>query len=197
MRTRRPLPPFVGLDLSLTAPAACCIPRGWRIGDWGALDVVAWEPPKVEDQGDQGALYARLTWIVDAVAKFVSRSTIHEVPPVRPVVSAEQYAFSRSSSSVTKLAELGGAVRVDLWRRRIVVCPLVASSARKLLLGKLPKKGAKDATQFALWEAGAPKTWSGDILDSFAISNLALSDYGAPALTLATGAGPGSRGIGC
>lgn len=179
MRTRRAVPPVVGLDLSLTAPAACLIPSGWQIGDWADLEVAAWSPPAPEEPDNLDALYRRLSWITSAVVEFCARRA-------RPVVAVEQYAFSRSSSSVTKLAELGGCVRVALWQDGIVARPLVAASARKLLLGKLPRKGAKDATQIALWGAGCPKAWSGDVLDAFACANLALSDLGVPALTLAT-----------
>ena len=170
--------PVIGLDLSLTAPAACRIPVGWEIGDWSALEVAAWQPPAPAGPDDLDGLYRRLSWITSAVSEFCARRT-------RPVVAIESYAFAARSSSVTKLAELGGCVRVILWQSGIVARPITASSARKLLLGKLPRKGAKDAAQLALWGAGCPKSWSGDVLDALTIANLQLSDLGAPALTLA------------
>ena len=192
MRTRRAIPPCVGLDLSLTGPAAAFIPGGWEIGDWRDLEVAAWQPPVPEDPNDLNALYWRLAWIRDRVCEFVDRKAV-------PVVAIESYAFAARSSSVTKLAELGGVVRVALWERGIVARSITASSARKLLLGKLPRKDAKTATHAALYGAGCPKAWSGDVLDAIAIANLMLSDQGAPALTLAGGRGtlePGFRG-GC
>ena len=186
MRTRRSVPPCVGLDLSLTAPAACRIPPGWEIGDWGALDVEAWEPPAApEDPLDYDALYFRLSWITRRVVDFCLPLSVTAGVERRPVVAIENYGFSRRSSSVTKLAELGGAVRVALWDAGIIARPITASAGRKLLLGKVPVKGQKARAQAALWGAGCPKTWSGDVLDAFACANLALSDQGVPALTLA------------
>lgn len=180
MRARRVASPIVGLDLSLTGPAACWIPSGWEIGDWSALKVEAWKPalPKSPDNLDE--LYFRLAWITHRVRDFVTAKSKE-----RPAyVAVEGYAFAAHSSSVTKLAELGGAVRVALWEAGFLAHPVTASAARKFLLGKLPKKDAKVATHLALWGAGAPKEWSGDVLDAFACANYALSDQGVPAMTL-------------
>ena len=190
MRTRRAVPPCVGLDLSLVAPAACRIPSGWEIGDWGALDVMAWEPPPVPEvvpgaPPDHDALYCRLSWIARRVVEFCLPLSVAAGIEPRPVVAIENYGFSRKSSSVTKLAELGGAVRVALWDQGIVARPITASAGRKLLLGRVPVKGQKARAQAALWAAGCPKVWSGDILDAFVCANTLLSDQGAPALTLA------------
>jgi hypothetical protein len=181
----------VGLDLSLTGPAACCIPPGWEIGDWSALDVEAWMP-EVPAKDDLAGLYRRLSWIVDRVVAFVARASLPDRwvggpygAGGRPAVAVEAYAFAARSSSVTKLAELGGAVRVALYSRGIIAVPVTASEARKLVLGKLPRKDQKTAVQAALWAAGCPKEWSGDVLDSFAVANAARSNLGGIALTLA------------
>ena len=107
MRTRRAVPPIIGLDLSLKAPAACKIPSGWRIGDWSALQVVAWEPPVPEDAEDHDALYYRLSWIVRRVVEFCLPLSVTAGIESKPIVRVEEYGFSRRSSSVTKLAELG------------------------------------------------------------------------------------------
>lgn len=177
--------PAIGLDLSLTAPAACLIPPRWRLGYWWSLDVVAWDPPG--DMLDEQARIRRVEWIVDRVDEFVAKAALrvvvgHAAPPA---IFIEGYAFSRSSSSVTKLAELGGAVRVDLRRRGFVARSVTASAARKLLLGRLPKREAKNATHGALRAAGVPPAWSGDVLDAFVVANFGLTELGLPALTLA------------
>lgn len=173
---RRREPSVVGLDLSLRSPAAVLIPAGWELGNWHELSWWSGNfPPPAP--GDLAGQYARLLHITKTVVDFVVGSGATDV-------FVENYAFSASSTSVTKLAELGGAVRVALWRAEHLVRPVVASQARKLLLGKLPKEGAKVAVQRALYAHGAPFT-NDDECDAFAVANLGLSELGLTAMTLA------------
>lgn len=186
MRTRREPPAVVGLDLSLTGPAAVAIPPRWVIGMWSALYAWTREYPPIKEGYEVGRA-ARLVEISAAVEEFILQVSVRRSCPV--VVYVENYAFQKRSSSVTKLAELGGAVRARLYQRApgLVPIPVVAASARKLLLGKLPQKEQKYAVQAAVFAAGAPKEWTEDVVDAFVVSNAGLSDLGFRHLCLFRG----------
>jgi Holliday junction resolvasome RuvABC endonuclease subunit len=166
----------LGLDLSLTSPGMCVIPCGWELGDWGGLHCFTWVP-EIFGQTERDRI-SRIVGIADFVFAYALQHHAEHV-------FVEQYAFSRSSSSVTKLAELGGAVRAKFyWEAQIVLQPVVASQARKLVLGKLPAKDAKKLTHMALASAGAGFE-NGDVADAFVVANFGLSELGLTALTLA------------
>lgn len=181
-RTRLARVSVLGFDLSLSAPAFCHIPAGWRIGNWEELraGTLALEEPKgtvlnIEQQ------YRRLVRIVAYVRSTVE---VHAFEGLHCFV--ENYAFSASSSSVTRLAELGGAVRVELVRMGHVLRPLSASTGRKLILGKVPQQDQKIATHAAIWKYGAKDVLkNGDEVDAFVTANAGLAELGQPFLSLA------------
>jgi Holliday junction resolvasome RuvABC endonuclease subunit len=164
----------VGLDLSLTRPAACAIPHDWEIGKWRDLAWTSLETEPVENEHDR---IVRIIKIVGHVRDFalVNRASNCFV---------EQYAFSRRSSSVTKLAELGGHARVEFLTYGRMLQTVVASQARKLLIGKLPPKNAKVMVQQALYAHGAPFP-NDDVCDAFVVANWGRSELGLTALSLA------------
>jgi hypothetical protein len=168
-------PVVLGLDLSLRQPAAVVIPFGWRLGDWPTLWRYSFA---TEDPKSDRERYQRIGGIVDRMAQFAhTRRVTHAY--------IEDYAYSRSSSSVTKLAELGGHARVEFLRRLgLVLHPVGEAQARRLLLGRLPPKDRKVAAQRALYAAGAPFA-NGDECDAFVVANFGLSEFGLTALTLA------------
>jgi Holliday junction resolvasome RuvABC endonuclease subunit len=98
-------------------------------------------------------------------------------------VFVEGYAFAAQSSSVTKLAELGGVVRVALHERGIDAVSVPSTSCRKLLLGKVPRNGAKVAVQQAVYAVGAPFD-NDDQVDAYCVANWGLSELGYTAMTL-------------
>lgn len=189
---RAPGPAVVGLDLSLTRPAACRIPGDWEVGDWSRVVVASWEPavPRGDGIDFERARIERLVEIADRVRAFVemgARSPGDREVVVEPRVDAvgiESYAYSSSSSSVTKLAELGGVVRVSLFSYGIVPVPVVAASARKLLLGKLPRADQKAWVQAALKRARAPFWEDDDQADAFCVANWLRAELGGVALVM-------------
>ncbi len=71
------------------------------------------------------------------------------------------------------------------WRElRVGLIPVHSASARKLLLGKLPRKDVKVFTQAKVYAMGAPMWWTGDMIDSFTIANYGRSQVGLPALSV-------------
>jgi Holliday junction resolvasome RuvABC endonuclease subunit len=165
----------LGLDLSLRRPAAVVIPAGWELGRWQDLKRLSFEPLEVASDRER---YMRVGGIV---ARMIVFAREHEVS----YAGVEDYAFSKSSSSVTKLAELGGHARVEFLRRMgLLLRPVAASQARRQLLGALPPKNAKILTQRALYAAGAPFA-NDDECDAFAVANFMLTELGLVALSLA------------
>lgn len=175
----------LGFDLSLTAPAAVAIPLNWRPGAWRS--VKSWlykipekERPSNDDTRGQYERYIKIAdWAVD-VAREVRASVRYGI---------ENYAFSRNNAQASRLMELGGIVRIQLYGAHAMIATVVsASSARKLLLGKVPRSDQKLAVQYALFNAaGAPKDWEENICDAFTVTNWMLTELGGKALLLHDG----------
>lgn len=167
----------LGLDLSLSRTGAVLIPTDWNPGDWSALKVFD-VTHDVPEKGDWRGQYARYLHFADVLVAWCEPWAIGRA-------FVESYAYSKFDQSGTKLHELGGVVRVCfLEKLDIVLEPVNESTARKILLGKLPKKGRKKVTEDALVVAGAGFR-NGDIADAFVIANFGLTEMGLTALTLA------------
>lgn len=175
---RKPRPrPVLGLDLSLRRPAACVIPEGWRVGDWKALHLLSFDG---EDSHDERSHYVRIIKIVGKMRDFMIAHGVGQED-----AWVEDYAYSRHSSSVTKLAELGGYARCEFLTYGRVLHAVPAASCRKLLLGKVPREGQKQAVQDAFRHVGAPFAEDGDLCDAVAVANYGMSEQGRVALCLA------------
>lgn len=87
-----------------------------------------------------------------------------------------------------RLAELAGAVKHAVYSLTGLECsPVNVNTARKYLLGKLPKKDRAVATHAALRRAGCPVLgdWStADMADSFAVASYGRTEIGLPGLVL-------------
>jgi len=157
---------IAGLDLSLTASAIVTVPTNWD-SDWKRVktNVVGRSLPR-------GAIDAdRIDRCVDIA------TTLARHAKQRGVKRAyiEGYAFSRTDQAHS-IGELGGIVRYLLAINGIEFVTANMNTARKLLLGKVPRKGPKEACWGALAAAGAP-AWSLDESDAFVCANLGLSEY--------------------
>lgn len=172
---------MIGLDLSLTAPAACYLPDNWTPGDWAAARVYHITPraPKNDDTRGHMKRYVEIAeWACSVIPRYSSQCSVW----------IEGYAFHMNNSQASRLMELGGVVRVGIFQGfGIVPETISASAARKVFFGnrKLPKSNVKQAVQLALFnEAGAPKSWTEDEADAFVVVNAALSRCGGTAVTL-------------
>jgi len=179
----------IGFDLSLTAPAAVALPLNWRPGDWSKVraSILHPEAPKTDDVRGQLERYLKVeVWAI-------ARCTGYNIAGI----FIEQYAYSKNNAHASRLMELGGTVRTALFESVGVVPVTVATaSARKLLLGEIPRGTGtqKPAVQDALFnKCKAPKTWGEDICDALAVANFGLSEMGGAALTLAQSRGPRRR----
>ena len=171
----------IGFDLSLTAPAGVALPLNWRPGDWRAVEY--WlDHPKAPKSDDQCGRLERYMYIGDQVRRFIEKVTSPTCRGLRGCY-IEQYAFSKNNAQASKLMELGGHVRVELYRQRGIIAETINTGpARKLLLGKVPKSDQKIAVQRFLFAARAPKAWEENICDAFVVANYGLSECGGVAL---------------
>ncbi|GAC1450170.1 MAG: hypothetical protein PVSMB8_09260 [Vulcanimicrobiaceae bacterium] len=185
----------VGFDLSLRAPAACMIPPGWDCSfTKSGIKVAHLNEDKGANLQHEKIRAYRIaqiaSWALDFIAKYDEEFETC-------VGYVEDYAFGSQSRSVTGLAELRGVVQNhmsecrDLPRRSFasrrdgLLIPVSSTAWRKMLLGKLPREGAKVVAQAAIYSAGAPHTWTGDECDAMGVANYGRTEHGMPALSLA------------
>lgn len=162
------MPAIMGLDLSVRAAAACIVPTDWG-GDWNRVitRVSGCALPR-------GATENERAWrCIDIAMNITGFANCFHVSQVW----IEGYAFGQNTAANT-LGEVGGVVRAELAKLQYSIRTANMSTARKLLLGKLPKKGAKVAAREALRAAGAPD-WTLDECDAFVAANLGLCERGA------------------
>lgn len=160
---------ILGLDLSIRAAAVVAVPSDWD-GRWSRVQsMVAGESLPKGATDNEHAL--RNQSIANAIIRFARR-----VGATHAYI--EGYAFSRRSSSVHQLAELGGVVRLELVRDGLEVATVNMGQARKLLLGKVPRESAKLAVYDAFIAAGR-RFESLDESDAMAIANYGCAQHGA------------------
>lgn len=182
----------VGIDQSTKRTAIVIIPPDWTIGAWDELLYrcveVEKEPAREEFQDAQlyyRARTQRLSVIAIRAGEYIRERT---GVSANARVFIEDYAYSMwgKSASVSLLVELRATIaHWMLVHRGIGVVPVVASSARKLLLGKCPQSDPKGFVQAAFKEVHAPFWDNDDLCDAMAVANFGLSELGRTALTLA------------
>lgn len=166
----------LGLDLSLRGAGLVAVPPDW-CGDWSriARATVGHSLTRDATEADRIGRLVRLS------AEVVAFAEAHRCK--RAVV--EQYAFTSRNAHSHALGELGGVVKVLLTARvGIPVDVVPPASARKLILGKLPRKDVKVATRAALTRMGMPTEWTNDEADAFVVANYVLAGNGGYALVV-------------
>jgi hypothetical protein len=120
---------LLGLDLSTRAAAAVAVPLDWG-GDW---ERVKWElsGEALERKAAESSRIDRCDRIARGIVRFARENGVTEA-------WIEAYAFNQREAAHW-LGELGGIVRLELLRAGVAVRSANMSTARKLVLGKLPK----------------------------------------------------------
>lgn len=156
----------VGIDPSLSKTAIAVCPLDWG-GDWTKVSIKEFP---TEPNGDgPAARVARCNKIASASVAWLTRL----MPPgTTPHTFIEDYAFGQAFRA-HHLGELGGTLRSAL----MVEHEVGIQSARKRLLGKAPRKGAKVKVYEALVAAGG-KFLSLDASDAMCVCNYGLSELG-------------------
>jgi len=160
----------VGLDLSTRGTAGVYLPPGWVPGDW---DVPTFRIGYEAKKGDHAKHAARLHDIAVATAHFVKKVGT-------PHVFVEDAIPAMSGSK--PLTELAGAVKARVWETCGLGCvPVNQSTARKLLLGKLPQKDRVLAVHGFLKQCGCP--WEdSDRGDALVIASWGRTELGMTGL---------------
>ena len=115
----------VGLDLSLASTGIVVIDKD---GDINLQRTVGYSLK--EDASERESIERQM---------YIATSVIDSMKaiPERPRVVIEGYAFSKRSSSVTKLAELRGVVKSQIWLVFQICADIVTvGEARRVVLGK-------------------------------------------------------------
>lgn len=162
----------MGIDLSFKNTAVVVLPAGWSPGDWCAVRSV-----RLSEEGK----LAGQERVEAIVARIYERIEVYGVERV----FIENYAFSFSANSITGIAEVVGALRHMVWcGRRQLVVPIVASSARKTLLGRLPKMSRKEIKKHIEIELGkmGASFEDEDTRDAFVVANRGRHDLGLACL---------------
>lgn len=181
MTRRIKVPYIVGLDLSLTGTGICMLPPVWEPGDWLSVytKMVGYSLPKDASEIDYTV---RLSTIASSVIAAIQTS----IPKGSHIkVFIEQYAYNMAMvSRAHRLGEIGGVVKMQLLTNGYMFESVPATTARKLLLGTVPRKDQKKLTVAALRAAGANLGKEEDRYDAFVIANHGRAVCGLPALTL-------------
>ncbi len=164
----------LGLDLSLRGSAAVLLHH-----DWDAAR--PWERISTERFGDEGELggQERVEGIVEGILKLCSGRRVGHA-------FVEEHAFNMSAGKhFVARAELVGAAKHRLFVEvDVEVIPVVASSARKLLFGPLPRMDRKTGKAFIkdqLAKMGSPFP-DEDSRDAFLVANAGRHSLGLPCL---------------
>ena len=158
----------LGLDLSLRSTGMCIIPEGWG-GDWHALPwaLAGYELRNDASERDKALRNHRIALDVEVFAKR------HRVSHVW----VEQYAFTAQHTRAHALGELGGLVKRNLAIMNKLPLEVVSPASARTLLGKAPKKCAKDwaLASVRLASGGILNEWPEDAVDAFVVANWGIS----------------------
>ncbi len=162
-----------GLDISLTGLGAVAVPSGWDL-DWRRVERASFGVPLPKNASTR-EVTGRLrdlardvrTWLIRVGATHV---VADELPP------------QAKGFSMVPLGEMRGVLRLELLDQCGLDLQFVnQSTARKLLLGKLPPSKRKEHVVQALQAAGADFS-DADQCDAFCTVNAVLDDFEIPHL---------------
>jgi hypothetical protein len=161
-----------GLDPSLVAMAATTAPLDWA-GQWSLIERGSWGYSLKRDASERERI-VRCERVARAAVDFL---VAHQVE----VAYLESYGYSQPNYAHS-LGELGGILRLFMLEAGIDIRIANMSSARKLLLGYVPRSGkdAKEAVWEALQAAGGQCFDRLDETDAFCVLNWGMKDLGGP-----------------
>jgi len=105
---------FIGLDMSLRSTGYAVVRAGKYI-EGGEIETKNYGAPRIHEIASK---------VIQVIERYPTTMTL-----------IENYAFSKNSSSVTKLAELGGVLRVYLYLRKHRYLPISNTTVKKYLMG--------------------------------------------------------------
>jgi hypothetical protein len=173
---------ILGLDISSRSTATVAIPLDWD-GRWSRVEWLLCGQPLTKRASDL-VRAQRCEQIARSIVEFARRQG-------GSVAWIEGYAFGQNTSAHT-LAEVAGVVRLELVRAGIEINTANMSTARKLLLGKVPvgkklengkrEKGVAKAAVYRTLTALGAKLPIGtpgmDVADAIVCANFGLEKLG-------------------
>jgi hypothetical protein len=159
---------LVGVDLSARGTALVAAPSDWD-GQWSRMRTLVVGRALGRQASDaERALRCRA----------IAAQSVEFCRMVGAELACfEGYAFNQRSAAHT-LAEVGGVVRLALVEAGFGISTVAMQSARKLLLGKVPRRDPKPAVEAALRAAGAPLHWGPDEIDAACVLNWLMAEHG-------------------
>jgi hypothetical protein len=160
----------MGIDLSQTGLGLVAIPGDWDL-HWDRIARTT-VGRKLEKGAPPWEAAERLEYLVEQTIAFARQ---HDVTHV----FIEGYPKGGRVFNLDMEAELGGALKLAL-RRELGLTAHTAqlSTARKLVLGKLPKADVKRITHAIVKSLGAIPFRTGDEIDAWVAGNLGMSMLG-------------------
>lgn len=160
----------IGLDLSLTSPGVCRIPLDWGC-DFRRCNV-SQSAQKGKAPRDDMERAQRLDGLCCIIEQEIA------LCPGRIRGVAIESLPTHGAHNLVTLGELHGVVRCMLMRRRIWTRTAPQATARKLLLGALPRKDAKEVVRQTVRSFEGCASWGGDEVDAFVAANWLLAEMG-------------------
>jgi len=166
----------LGLDLSLSGSAAV-----WMPPDWSPERAWVVDHARMTDEGKLLGRERRRA-IVDALLRFADARRIDHA-------YVEEHSFSKNQGMAFSRAELVGAVKDQFERQLgVVILPVVASHARKVLFGRVRKMNRaewkaylREAFGLLGWPAGTELP-DEDTRDAYVVANAGRHELGVECL---------------
>jgi len=167
---------IVGLDLSLRSAAGAKVRLPWD-GDLEDVQTCV-VGVDLENDATPEDVARRLEIISSRLVDFCGDATS---------VFVEEYAFSARKSRAHAIGEVGGTVKLDVFRRLgHAPKPIPPATARKTMLQKLPGADVKSWVVRNVRRLGGPTGgWTDDQIDAFVVMNHGVMLKGGVALTFA------------
>lgn len=161
-----------GIDLSPNATAIVVGPDDWGL-DWSRLDFATFPCTrgKVEDIDRPERLRAIARWLHTQLERFKPEHAF-----------IEGYPKSGRVHHLDKVAEVGGVIRAVLGGVRIPAQTAEISTARKLIMGTLPRADVKEIVHQSVRSLGVPFE-TGDEIDAWVAFNWGLGELGHVCVT--------------
>lgn len=160
----------MGVDLSQTGLGLVAVPEDWDLR-WDRIAHTTVGRTLTKGAPPWDAI-SRLEYLADQVVDFASRNDISHV-------WIESYPVGGRVFALDKLCEIGGVVRVALHRElRLIAHTAPLSTARKLVMGKLPRAKVKDLLHEQVRSYPGMCLRTGDEIDAWVAANYGMSLLG-------------------
>ncbi len=162
---------LMGIDQSVRGFAFASAPDYWN-GNWNLVDFDRFDGGKLSREANDMEHGVRL----GKIFRWVDARLCEHSPNL---IGFESYAYG--SGADYDVVELTGAIKLHLLRWQKEYVTINQSSARKLMLGKVPRKSddCKKAVRDYLLSKGAPPRLTLDETDAFCVLNFMMFQRGS------------------